>query len=269
MPLEESATSRLASAVRSSTSSSWAARERPSATGRPRSRPAYSSISSPLSRSNSLASAVTTPMTALAATGSAHTSRPLITTRPASGRSSPVIMDNDVVFPAPFGPTSPASEPAAMSRSIAVTASLSPKLLRSPRTSIARSAISASSAAIQLVRNDAGKHRLRPDGLGELARRSELVGDDQLLVVVGYLNAGPDEDMVTVDGDGRIGAGGQRRLQQDRAGGGVERVQVAAIGRGEYDFVADRGGAVRRRRAPVIPHDLSVALVHPDHLPRP
>src|SRR5258708_29668717 len=117
-------------------------------------------------------------MTALAAAGSAHTSRPLIRTRPESGRSSPVIIDSEVVLPAPFGPTSPAREPTAMSRSIPATASLSPKLLRSPRTSIARSAISASSAAIHLVRNDAHKQRLRADCVGELARGSEFVGDD-------------------------------------------------------------------------------------------
>src|SRR6476661_5133273 len=42
----------------------------------PRSRPAYSSSSAPLSRSNSWAAAGTTPITALAAGGSAHTSRP-------------------------------------------------------------------------------------------------------------------------------------------------------------------------------------------------
>src|SRR6185437_2435159 len=79
------------------------------------SRPAYSSSSSPLSRSNSLASAGTTPMAALAAGGSCHTSMPLIRIWPLSGRSSPVIIDSDVVLPAPFGPTSPASEPAAPS----------------------------------------------------------------------------------------------------------------------------------------------------------
>jgi hypothetical protein len=58
-----------------------------------------------------------------------------------SGRSRPVIMDRDVVFPAPFGPTRPDSDPLATSRSIPATASLLPKLLRSPRTEIAGSAI--------------------------------------------------------------------------------------------------------------------------------
>jgi hypothetical protein len=77
----------------------------------------------PLSRSNSLTPAGTTPMTALAARGSDHTSSPLISTWPPSGRSRPVIIDRDVVFPAPFGPTSPAHDPAAMSRSIPATAS--------------------------------------------------------------------------------------------------------------------------------------------------
>ena len=112
----------------------------------PRSRPAYSSNSSPLSRSNSLASAGTTPMIALAAGGSAHTSSPLIRIRPPSGRSSPVIIDREVVFPAPFGPTRPASDPAAISRSMPATASFGPKLLRSPVTAIAGSPMSASVA---------------------------------------------------------------------------------------------------------------------------
>ncbi len=78
-------------------------------------------------------------MMALAATGSAQTSRQLITIRPVSGRSRPVIIDSEVVFPAPFGPTSPAREPAAICRSIPATASFSPKLLRSPLTAMARS----------------------------------------------------------------------------------------------------------------------------------
>ena len=76
-------------------------------------------------------------MMALAAAGSAQTLTPLISTVPMSGRSRPVIMDRDVVFPAPFGPTRPARDPRPMSRSIPATASLRPKLLRSPRTEIA------------------------------------------------------------------------------------------------------------------------------------
>ena len=53
-------------------------------------------------------------------------------------------MDSEVVFPAPFGPTSPASEPAAMSRSTPATASLAPKLFRSPCTLMPDLPISAS-----------------------------------------------------------------------------------------------------------------------------
>jgi hypothetical protein len=83
-------------------------------------------------------------MMALAAGGSAHTSRPLITTWPPSGRSRPVIIDSDVVFPAPFGPTSPAKEPAAISRPIPATASFAPKLLRSACTAMAGSPMPAS-----------------------------------------------------------------------------------------------------------------------------
>ena len=76
-------------------------------------------------------------MAALAAGGSFHTSIPLIRTWPLSGRSSPVIIDSDVVLPAPFGPTSPASEPVATSRSTPATASFAPNFFRSPRTTIA------------------------------------------------------------------------------------------------------------------------------------
>ena len=57
-------------------------------------------------------------------------------------------MDREVVFPAPFGPTSPAREPAAISRSIPATASFAPKLLRSACTAIAGSPMSASSSAV-------------------------------------------------------------------------------------------------------------------------
>ncbi len=39
-----------------------------------------------------------------------------------------------VVFPAPFGPTSPKKHPCGMSRSIPATATLAPNDLRSPRT---------------------------------------------------------------------------------------------------------------------------------------
>ena len=87
-------------------------------------------------------------MIALAAAGSAHMSSPLITIRPPSGRSRPVIIDREVVFPAPFGPTSPAREPAAISRSMPATASLRPNLLRSPVTAIAGSPMSASSGCL-------------------------------------------------------------------------------------------------------------------------
>ena len=83
-------------------------------------------------------------MTALAAAGSAQTSSPVTRTWPPSGRSRPVIIDREVVFPAPFGPTSPAREPAAISSSIPATASFVPKLLRSPCTAMAGPSMSAS-----------------------------------------------------------------------------------------------------------------------------
>ena len=85
-------------------------------------------------------------MIRFAATGSVQTLTPLIATEPMSGRSRPVIMDRDVVLPAPFGPTSPLSDPWAMSRSIPATASFVPKLLRSPRTAIAGSSRTADGA---------------------------------------------------------------------------------------------------------------------------
>jgi hypothetical protein len=43
-------------------------------------------------------------MIAFAAGGSAYRSSPLITTWPASGRSRPVIIDREVVFPGPVRP---------------------------------------------------------------------------------------------------------------------------------------------------------------------
>jgi hypothetical protein len=55
-----------------------------------------------------------------------------------------VIVDRDMVFPAPLGPTSPAREPAAISRSIPATACFAPKPLRSPDTAMAGSAMTAS-----------------------------------------------------------------------------------------------------------------------------
>jgi hypothetical protein len=85
-------------------------------------------------------------MIRFAATGSFQTLTPLIATEPMSGRSRPVIMDRDVVLPAPFGPTSPLSDPWAMSRLIPATASFAPKLLRSPRTAIAGSSRAADGA---------------------------------------------------------------------------------------------------------------------------
>ena len=102
-------------------------------------------------------------MIALAAGGSAHTSSPSIKTRPPSGRSRPVIIDSEVVFPAPFGPTSPASEPAAMSRSTPATASLAPKLFRSPCTLMPDLPISAFPSAIPPV---PGRSRASPPILG-------------------------------------------------------------------------------------------------------
>ena len=79
--------------------------------------------------------AVESPLTA---GGSAHTSTPLIRTWPASGRSRPVIMDRDMVFPAPFADKT-GEGTTAISQSIPATASFVPKLLRSPRTAMAGS----------------------------------------------------------------------------------------------------------------------------------
>ena len=50
-------------------------------------------------------------MSDFARAGSRHTSWPRISTRPPSGRSSPVAIDRVVVLPAPFGPTTPNIEP--------------------------------------------------------------------------------------------------------------------------------------------------------------
>ncbi|AIF41458.1 hypothetical protein HX89_11510 [Dermacoccus nishinomiyaensis] len=48
-----------------------------------------------------------TPMSDFARAGSRHASWPRISTRPPSGRSSPVAIDRVVVLQAPFGPTTP------------------------------------------------------------------------------------------------------------------------------------------------------------------
>src|ERR1019366_6929302 len=72
-------------------------------------------------------------MIALTATGSRHTSLPVICTVPASGRSSPVIIDSVVVFPAPFGPTRPKKLPGGTSRFTPATATLSPNRFHRPR----------------------------------------------------------------------------------------------------------------------------------------
>src|ERR1700761_6066846 len=101
-------------------------------------------------------------MMALAAGGSAHTLRPSTRIRPSSGRSSPVIIDSDVVLPAPFGPTSPASDPAAMSRSTPATACLSPKLLRSPLTEMPDLPVSAGLPISAFPSRDASPLAFRP-----------------------------------------------------------------------------------------------------------
>src|SRR6266705_3125993 len=87
-----------------------------------------------------------------------------------------------------------------------------------------------------------------------------------LLPVLLPQHAGRGDDVVAGDGDGRVRPGGQRLLQQDRAGGRAERVQVAVIRRGEDDVVGDRGGAVRRGGELVVPPDLPGVLVDGDHL---
>ena len=113
-------------------------------------------------------------MIALAAGGSAHTSSPSIRTRPLSGRSRPVIIDSEVVFPAPFGPTSPASEPAAMSRSTPATASLAPKLFRSACTLMPDLPICAFPSAIRPMAGPlAFRSTIRPRP-GPLAFRSAI-----------------------------------------------------------------------------------------------
>src|ERR1700730_6244102 len=80
---------------------------------------------------------------------------------------SPVIKDNDVVLPAPFGPTSPAKEPAAISRSIPATACFAPKLLRSSCTAMAGSRMSASPPAGSVLTRTSARAGPPRRGLGQ------------------------------------------------------------------------------------------------------
>src|SRR5665647_1710370 len=85
--------------------------------------------SRPLSLSKTWSPSGSTPIRALAATGSDHTSWPSTSTVPASGRSRPVIIDSVVVLPAPLGPTRPYIDPAGTSSESPSTARLSPYVL--------------------------------------------------------------------------------------------------------------------------------------------
>ena len=64
----------------------------------------------------------TTPTRAFAAGGSATTSIPATTAEPEDGITRVVSIPTVVVFPAPFGPSSPKISPARTSRSSASTA---------------------------------------------------------------------------------------------------------------------------------------------------
>src|SRR5262249_3620335 len=79
------------------------------------------------------------PSAALAASGSAARSWPLMVTFPRVGLSSPAIMRMVVVLPAPLGPRKPWISPGATSRLTPSTAVKDPYVLTSDSTAIMRS----------------------------------------------------------------------------------------------------------------------------------
>ena len=93
------------------------------------------STSRPVNRSGIPSPSGSTPTSAFAWVGSAHTSTPKILAVPASGRSSPTAIDNDVVFPAPFGPSIPKNDPFGTARLRSSTAFSSPKTFVNPTNS--------------------------------------------------------------------------------------------------------------------------------------
>ena len=98
---------RSAATSRSRIRNSSPARLRTTAGCMPRRSPACSSISAPVSRSNSTGLSGTNPRCRLASVGLGHTCTPSIVALPSSGRSSPMSIRIVVVLPAPFGPAIP------------------------------------------------------------------------------------------------------------------------------------------------------------------
>jgi hypothetical protein len=142
MPPEYVRTGRSASWARSKRSSSSAARGRTARRGRCASRPIRRRFSLPVILPSTAAYWPARPMLARTTAGSSTTSRPRTTARPESGSRIVASTRIVVVFPAPFGPSSPNTVAVSTSRWIAESATTAPKRFVSASTRIATSAAS-------------------------------------------------------------------------------------------------------------------------------
>src|ERR671911_1161403 len=159
------------------------------------------SSSRPESCSNRRMPSGATPMAALAAAGSAHTSWPRTLAVPPSGRSSPVAMDKVVVLPAPLGPTRPKSDPRGTARVNAWTTLRPRNSLTRPRSSRAgspgptsvthRARAGAADEAAVLREHPAGVLRLGVRHAFRAAPGQLAVVDEEVEAAPGHVEADP------------------------------------------------------------------------------
>src|SRR6266511_200101 len=136
MPPEYVFVGRSPAYTRSNRSRSSRARSRDRCFPRWYRRPTMSRFSNPVRCSSTAAFCPESPMRSRTLSGSAHTSRPATTALPSSGSSSVVRMRTAVVFPAPFGPSSPSTVPCGTARSMPSSAVTLPYRLTSPSVRI-------------------------------------------------------------------------------------------------------------------------------------
>jgi hypothetical protein len=98
-------------------------------------------FSRPVRNGSTAANCPDRPIRRRTSAGRSTTSSPATQARPRSGLSSVARIRTAVVFPAPFGPSTPSTPPAANSRSTPSSATTGPKHLPSPSATIAASAI--------------------------------------------------------------------------------------------------------------------------------
>ena len=143
--------------------------------------PQKRSSSRPERRSKVFIPSGRTPIWAFAAAGSAQTSWPSTSTRPASGRSSPVTIERVVVLPAPLGPTKPNIDPRGTHMVRLSTATLGPNRLVSPSIMTAgwpggRVSAGTETAACGMVRDPVGPSLIL---LITSSQRASLTGHPQ------------------------------------------------------------------------------------------